>query len=245
MLPRFFVPDLDPARAEAVLPPAEAHHLSRVLRLRAGDEVGIFDGRGRDFRGRVSSVGRDRVIVTLLEERAALPDPAVRLTLVPSLLKNDAMDEVVRDAAMIGVHTIQPVLSARTTVRIPEAGKAVLRWERIALASAKQCGRATLPRIHPPAPFRAWLDGGDRRGAFLLVEPAAAGRGAVRPRALAAGPVPAAATLIVGPEGGWTAEERDAAVDRGCVPLSIGGLTLRAESVPLAAVSALLGVWGA
>lgn len=242
MRPRFFVPDLDPEAREAVLPAEEAHHLARVLRLEAGDEVGLFDGRGHEFAGRVAAVGRGAVAITELTPIAPVPPPAVALTLVQAVLKNDAMDDVVRDATMAGVEAIEPVLSARITVKNASLPKSLERWRRIALASAKQCGRATLPRLQEPVAFTSWLEQRSAEPAFLLTEPSLA-TNAVRIRELADRSIPAKASIVIGPEGGWMPEEHAQALERGCVPLTLGRLTLRANAAPLAAIAALMGVW--
>ena len=242
MLPRFLVPDLDPDRPDARLPPEEAHHLTRVLRLGAGDEVAVFDGRGIEFRARVVSAARGAVTVSLVERVPAV-SPAVHLTLVQAVLKPDAMDHVVRDCTMVGVEVIQPVISTRTTVKSSTLDKAGERWRRVALASAKQCGRAALPEIRAVRPFEEWLLQAPAGERFVLLEPGAGTAGALGLRELAQRPAPQSVTVIVGPEGGWTMEERVAAIGAGCVPLSLGRLTLRADAVPLVASGAILALW--
>jgi 16S rRNA (uracil1498-N3)-methyltransferase len=242
MLPRFLVPYLDAQRPEVTLPPDEGHHLSRVLRMKPGDEVAIFDGRGQEFRARITSILREAVTVALQGPLAPLPSPSVMLTLVQSILKGEAMDEVVRDATMLGVAAIQPIVSERTTVKASTLGRALERWHRIALASTKQCGRSRLPAIYEARSFQDWVKRPDG-DAFILLEPSAIVAETVRIRDLAVRPPPASATLVVGPEGGWTPDERDLAIRSGCRPLSIGRLILRADAVPLAATAALLALW--
>ena len=243
MLPRFLVPELDAERPEVTLPRDEGHHLSRVLRMKPGDEVAVFDGRGQEFRARITSILREAVAVTLQGPIAPLPSPSVMLTLVQSILKGEAMDEVVRDATMLGVAAIQPVVSERTAIKASTLGRALERWHRIALASTKQCGRSRLPSIHEAVSFHDWVKRRDGSGAFILLEPSVVVPETVRIRDLADRPPPATATLVVGPEGGWTSDERDLAIRAGCRPLSIGRLTLRADAVPLAATAALLALW--
>src|SRR3712207_305138 len=102
MIPRFFLPDLDPAAKDAVLPPDESHHLARVLRLTPGDEVVVFDGRGLAIAARVVSADRGRAVVRL-GERLTTERPSVALTVVQAVLKGDSMDAVVRDCTMVGV----------------------------------------------------------------------------------------------------------------------------------------------
>ena len=243
MLPRFLVPSLGHREDAVRLPPDEAHHLTRVLRLAEGAEVMVFDGRGMEFRARVVSAVRGSVTVALLERVPEPAAPSVPLTLVQAVLKGDAMDDVIRDATMVGVEAIQPVVSARTTVKEAVLPKAVERWRRIALASAKQCGRSRLPEVAEVTSFSTWASAPQDGAAFLLVEPSAATPGTQTLRTIASRPVPARAVVVVGPEGGWTNEERDQALKAGCVPLSLGRLTLRADSVPLAATAALLAIW--
>jgi len=243
MLPRFLVPDLDLRRPDVLLPEEEAHHLTRVLRLGAGDHVAVFDGRGAEFRARVASVYRDTVTLTLIERVTPARLPSVPLTLVQAVLKADAMDDVIRDCTMIGVEAILTVVSDRTTVKSTVMSKAAERWRRIAMASAKQCGRARLPEIREPVPFEDWVRQAGGRDAFLLVEPSAGVSGVVTIKELAARPAPRKAALVVGPEGGWAADERALALDAGCTPLSLGPLTLRADAVALAASAALLAIW--
>ena len=245
MLPRFLVPALDAGESIVSLPEDEAHHLHRVLRLQVGDDVIVFDGRGTDFTARVASVGRRAATVQLVRALPPSPAPAVALTLVQAVLKPDAMDAVVRDCAMVGVDAIQPVVSRRTAVKASMVLKGGPRWERVALAAAKQSGRSTLPAIAAPVALEAWLRRAHDAPVFLLLEPSAALPGIVRVRQLAQRAPPLRASLLVGPEGGWTADERDLAIAEGCIPLSLGRLTLRAEAVPLAAAAALLAVWDA
>src|SRR5512134_317083 len=173
MLPRFYAPSLDPAAREVTLPPDEAAHLARVLRLAPGDDVAVFDGRGGEFRARVVRASRAAVTVAIVEPLLPAAEPAVRLTLVQAVLKADAMEHVVRDATMMGVSRIDPLITSHVTVpaRAIAGARAVERWRRIAVASAKQCRRATVPVIGEPQPLVRWLQtttGGDWR--LLLVE---------------------------------------------------------------------------
>lgn len=242
MLPRFYDPDLDPESGSARLSPDEAHHLTRVLRLVAGDMVTVFNGRGVEWRARVDRASREAVTLTLLEPVAARM-PAVAITLAQAILKGEAMEDVVRDCTMIGVAGIQPVLSERTTVKRRTLAVAHDRWRRIALASVKQCGTARLPEILRPTQFDQWLPSPLPAHSYLLIEPGTSLPEVTTVRQLALSPAPPSALLLVGPEGGWTESERDAAITAGAIPLSLGPLTLRASTVALAAGAALIAVW--
>jgi 16S rRNA (uracil1498-N3)-methyltransferase len=243
MLPRFYAPSAAPGEAIVDLPPDEARHLSRVLRLRAGARIGVFDGRGREFLAEVESVSRDGARVRLLGPGEPAPEPSVRLTLVQGVLKGEHMDAVVRDAVMMGVAAIQPVATAHGQVRLDALarGAGAARWRRIAVASAKQCRRAVVPDILPPREFAALAADASADLRVLLVEPAAAGAGDAS--ALRALPRPRAADLAIGPEGGWAAEEIETAVAHGFVPVTLGARTLRADAVPVAAIAVLQFLW--
>jgi 16S rRNA (uracil1498-N3)-methyltransferase len=242
MLPRF-LGAIDLASSTARLSEDESRHLSQVLRLRAGDEVAVFDGAGREFRARVERLSRDAVALALIEESVPAPEPAVRVTLAQAAIKGEKMDDVVRDATMMGVSAIEPLVTAHTVAHL-RPGAAPDRWRRIAIASAKQCGRAVVPSIGAGVTFADWLSRDGSELKFLLTEPSA---GVADPAKREQPPfleAPGSASLLVGPEGGWSAEELDAAVAAGYRPLTLGRRTLRADAVPIVAISVLQFLWG-
>ena len=242
MLPRFYCPDLDPDAGSARLGPEESHHLTRVLRLVAGDQVAVFDGRGVEWRARVDQASREAARLSLVEP-VPTRSPRVAITLVQAVLKLESMEDVVRDCTMAGVAVIQPVVAARTTVKTSALKSAPERWRRVALASAKQCGTATLPEVRDVVRFEAWLTAPLPAPSYLLIEPGAAPVDVTTIRQLALASPPAVALMMVGPEGGWTVDERDAAIAEGARPLSLGPMTLRANAVALAAAAALVAIW--
>ncbi|MFO7694969.1 MAG: 16S rRNA (uracil(1498)-N(3))-methyltransferase [Vicinamibacterales bacterium] len=243
MVPRLYVPSLDPRVRTVTLPEDEAGHLRRVLRVKAGQAVRLFDGRGREVDARVTSVDRAAVVAETGEPVDAAPEWRVRVTLAQAVLKGDKIDDVIRDGVMMGVAAIQPLLTARTDV--PEAaftrGRRLERWRRVAVASAKQCGRAVVPPVLAPCSLQACLSAGLQGVALMLVEPAAAGSGnGAWPPAGA----PEAATLLVGPEGGWEGDEVARSIRAGCLPVTLGPRTLRADAAAIVALSVLQYVWG-
>ena len=243
MRPRFHVPGLTSTAERVELPEDEAEHLVRVLRLGVGDEVDVFDGRGGLWRAEVVHAGKKSASVRLIEPGAPARELGVQLSLVISVLKGDKIDDVVRDAVMLGVTSIRPVISERSEISLAIIARSarIARWQRIAVASAKQCGRAVVPAIHSAAPLDWYLNEKAAAARVLCVEPSAT-LGDVRP--VQAIPRSSAVDLIVGPEGGWSVTEVASALDSGAILMSLGGRTLRADAVPIIALTALLTTWG-
>ena len=248
MLPRFLADAIDTAAATAHLGADETRHLTQVLRLGAGDEVAVFDGMGSEFHARVDRVARDGADLRLIGPIVPAPEPSVQLTLAQAVLKGDKMDDVVRDATMMGVSSIVPLITDHTVAHA-RPGPAPDRWTRIAIASAKQCRRAVVPRVDPVVHFRDWLVTDQSSLQILLTEPAASvGEEPGQSRFPEPGGTPGqsrcSATLGVGPEGGWSAAEVTMAVDAGFQTLTLGRRTLRADAVALIAMGVLQHSWG-
>ena len=244
MLPRFYAPELDPSSPRVTLPPDEARHLLRVLRLGVGDAVAVFDGRGIEFRAVIETAARDVVTLHLVERMAVPPSPAVQIVVAQAVLKGGSMDDAVRDATMLGAESIEPLLTAHTDVKPALAMRPATldRWRRIVLASAKQSRRATLPTVHEPRTFDAWMRQPSTEMVLMFVEPAAAIE--ARPlRDCVNHVVPPRVAVVLGPEGGWAAEELERARAAGCRLVMLGPLTLRAESMAVAAMAALTAIW--
>lgn len=242
---RFYAPDLDCGAATVRLPADEARHLARVLRLRVGDPVRVFNGRGLQCGGRVAAIGRDEVSIDVGGQVQAAREARTGVTLAQAVLKGDSMDLVVRDAVMLGVVRIVPMLTAHAEGdrRGQAAAARQARWQRIAVASAKQCGRAVVPTVEPPMSLAGCLATvpADRR--IALLEPSC-----LFPATTAAGipgqDVPGAATLFVGPEGGWADEELHLLAASQVEALTLGPWTLRAEAAATVGLSALHVLWG-
>ncbi len=241
---RFFAPAIDPGDETIVLPKDEAEHLTRVLRLSVGDTVSVFDGRGREFLARVIGASRREVRLQLLSRVEAAAESSVSLTLAQAVLKTDRMDDVVRDAAMLGVAAIQPLVTKRTETTIAALlrGARPERWRRVALAAVKQCRRAVLPDIRTPLTLESYLEEPQPALTLMLVEP---GAGAVADSlaGLRGLPTPSDAAVLIGPEGGWVESEWTAAMGRGARLVTLGHRTLRADAVPVAVVSILQFLW--
>jgi 16S rRNA (uracil1498-N3)-methyltransferase len=243
---RFYAPEAHATGDVVGLPEAEAAHLTRVLRLKRGDQVVVFNGRGSAFEATVESARKDGAQVRIGDVQDAAPEAHVGITLVQSVLKGDKMDEVVRDAVMIGVTAIQPIVAHRSEVTLASTVRARRRerWERVAVSSSKQCGRAVVPPILEPVPFDAVVtlvdEGQLPRPVLMLVEPYAGAE--VLSLAEIDGVPPREASVLVGPEGGWTPEEIVSASTRSRL-VTLGGRTIRADAMALVALAALFAKW--
>ena len=243
MLPRFLVPDLEPERSTIELPRDEAQHLARVLRLGAGARVRVFDGRGGEWEAEVIGAHHNRATVRLRQPVSTGLEARIPITLVMSVLKSEQMDNVVRDSVMLGVTGLRPIVSVHGEVPLGTVKRSARldRWKRIAVASAKQCGRAVVPTIHEAQSFREYLaspvlDGGVR---LMMVEPGLP----CEPRAARDVAVPSRADVMIGPVGGWDGEEVAAAIAAGAIPVRLGARTLRAERAPTVAIATLQALW--
>jgi 16S rRNA (uracil1498-N3)-methyltransferase len=241
VIARVYAPAARGAGETLDVPGDEAHWLRDVLRQRSGDRVRVFDGRGREYDAAIASATKARVTIELLAAAEARPEPRITYTVAVPVLKGDATDAVVRDVVMLGAGTIRPFVSVRAEVALTAVrrGHRLSRWERVAIASAKQSGRAVVPAIHEPVAFDALLGTEGEGLRLLLVEPACA----VPAVALASLPAPAAAWVATGPEGGWTEREVDDAVQAGWRTIRHGGRVLRADAAPLVALAACQAVW--
>jgi 16S rRNA (uracil1498-N3)-methyltransferase len=243
---RFYLPGFDGQSSRATLPPEESHHLADVMRLGPGAEVRVFNGRGGEWRATIVSVGRAAATLEIGGTAEPAPECLVPIVLAQALLKGDHLDTVVRDATMMGVGEIWPLVTAHVAVPARSAGaRALARWQRVAVASAKQCGRAVVPEIRPASPFEAALRAEPEAVRLQLVEPSAGGAVVSRVEGFADRARRHGALVLVGPEGGWHPEEVSAAASAGFLPWRLGSATLRADAVAAAAVSVLRYAWEA
>lgn len=232
---------------KVLLSAEESRHLRDVLRLQCGDEVYVFDGEGHEYRSLIAEIGRGSTKLDLIEQvEPAHPESPLDLTLAVAFLKGEKFDLVVQKAVELGVTRVVPVVSARADVRIrsaEEAKRKTERWQRIALESAKQCGRARLMEIDAPIAFESLISRPARDGKLRLIF-------AEHDGASLAGLVtslqarPAEVTALVGSEGGWADEEIAQARSQGWEILTLGGRTLRAETAAIAVAALLQHAFG-
>jgi 16S rRNA (uracil1498-N3)-methyltransferase len=223
------------------LPPDTAAHLVRVLRARAGDELILFNGDGREFNGAIEAVRGSRVAASVGDGRPMDRESPLSITLVQCIPRGDRMDFIVQKATELGVARIVPVLSQRSVVRLDksQAESKANHWRAVAVSACEQCGRNRLPSIEAAQPLLSYL-GESAPGAQLrlVLEPESAPHGP----ASAQGPGGAAASEVVeaeiaiGPEGGFASDELEAFRVAGFSQVGLGPRILRSETAAIAAL---------
>jgi len=239
-MPRFYIDAPLAAGALLDLPAEVAHHI-HVVRLGPGDTLTLFNGTGGQYEAVLTDVGKKRAtaeVGAFTARDVELPYP---VTLAQGLPEGTKMDWIVEKAVELGVAAVQPLAARRCVVRLSaeRAQKKLEHWRGVVVAAAEQSGRNRLASVAEPAEFRDWI-GTPADGPRLLLSPRATSSLVEWARGAGAQPV----TLLVGPEGGFTDEEEDAAVRAGATMVSMGPRVLRTETAALAALSMLAAVWG-
>ena len=230
---RFHAPPTAFTSQTVTLAADEARHLRDVLRLKPGDEVYVFDGRGHEFRCTVSNTKRDSLELRIESEvEPAKPESLLHLNLGVALLKGEKFDLIVQKATELGVTKVMPLITRYADMHLRDAAdatKRVARWQRIALEAAKQSGRAFVPEIVLPVTFETALK---LEGTGVMFSE----RGGEAFDSLSEA---SSVTALVGSEGGWSDAEIDAARAREFHIVTLGGRILRAETAAIA-VTALI-----
>ena len=238
-VPRFYTDEALRAGATTQLPEDAAHHAVHVLRLRAGEPLTLFNGRGGEYAGRVAAIERLRVTVDVLAHRELERESPLAVTLVQGVSSSEKMDFTVQKATELGVAALQPVVAARSAGRISgeRAAQKRAHWQRVAVAACEQCGRNRVPEVFAPLPLEAYCQAPQANGLLLSPEAQLGLREA-------AARLRGAAALAAGPEAGFTAAEQAMLAQAGFVPVRLGPRVLRTETAALAALAALNALAG-
>ena len=241
---QFYVPLIAEDAVRIVLQGDEHRHLAKAARVRAGEEIWLFDGHGRRCLARVEKVGADRTEAAVL--RMEEPEkPRARIALAQCLMEAKKLETVLEKAAELGCSDFIPVTSARSLKASGErTERKIERWKRIAREAAKQCKAKLLTEVHPPRPLEQILRApGAERRLFLSEHGGLPLRDVLTvPGAPAAGP-PVRVLLLVGPKGGWTAGEERMIREAGFEAVSLGRRILRAETAAVAGAAMIAHFW--
>ena len=235
-LPRFFVA-APLALGLHDLPEAQAHYLSRVLRLNVGAAVQLFDGSGQEYRGELTCVTKKTVQVSLQECLDGLPESSLHIHLGQGLSRGERMDWAIQKATELGVAEITPLFTERCEVRLNDerAQKRLEHWQQIAISACEQCGRSKVPVIHSPQSLKDWQTRVEA-DLKLLLHPVA--------QPLTEHATPSSLAFLIGPEGGLTEDEVTQASQFGFQPARLGPRVLRTETAPVVALSVAQQLWG-
>lgn len=237
-MPRFYVPNPSIQDGLLRIEGAEVRHIRRVLRLRAGDQITVFNGLGNEYEGTILEEKPSFVLVQIQSILSTQKESRLEVTLAQSLLKGEKMDFVIQKGTELGVKEIIPFFSSRSVPLLersmrPERHR---RWERIAIEASKQCGRGVVPKIETLKDYPEMLQCGSPEGLRLILWERA--RISLR-EVLDRSEEKARIFFVVGPEGGFSQEEVNEAEKKGFIPVGLGRRVLRAETASLCLLSIL------
>jgi len=237
---RVYTPDQLRVAATARLEGSAAAHVSRVLRLRGGDPVTLFNGDGWEYAGVVAAERGGIVEVEVTARVAGMAESPLALTLAQGVARGERMDMVMQKATELGVARIVPLLTERSVVRLDErqGKRKVAHWKAVTVAACEQSGRSRLPVVETPVYLDDWLAREPQPALLLTLAP-----GAEQPLRALGGEWREAA-LLIGPEGGLTDAEQAQAARAGYQSCSLGRRVLRTETAALAALAVLQAIHG-
>ncbi len=219
----------------------KARYLSRVLRLRVGDGLLVFDGEGNEYAATISGIGKSSATLRVDSKTASKTESGLRVHLVQGISRGERMDFVVQKATELGVKRITPVLTEHGVVKLDalRAEKRRDHWQKVAASACEQSGRVRLPLVDTPIPLKAWFGSKPEQvDAELILKPSAK-----MPLARIDAPETKVCVLI-GPEGGFSDTEYEDAFVAGFRPVSLGPRVLRTETAAIAALAILQSMWG-
>jgi 16S rRNA (uracil1498-N3)-methyltransferase len=240
---RFFVPKKNLRDTRAVIDGEELAHLKRVLRLVPGDRITIFDGSGWEHEAVIRELSADRGDVEIIRSYEAGRESRLQVTLAIGLTKGEKMDFVIEKATELGVQTIVPFSSAFSVPKwdARKIAARTIRWQKIALSAAKQCGRTRVPEILPLREFRALVEGDSAALKLLFWENE---RHQSLRRAHEKFSQAESVLIMIGPEGGFDSREAELAQSHDFQPVCLGKRILRAETAAVTALSLVQFLWG-
>ncbi len=217
-----------------------AIHATRVLRLKIGDELVLFNGDGQDYLAELTFIKKDEAQAKVKAVQAVNNESPLKITLAQAISSGDRMDFTIQKAVEMGVSHIQPISSQRSMVKLSgeRAERRVEHWQNVIISACEQSGRATVPTIESPLSLANWLSKPSAFSTCITLSPNAADTLHSLP------PPNGEICLLIGAEGGLTEDEISIANIRGFVPVRLGNRVLRTETAPLAAIAAMQTLWG-
>ena len=223
-----------------VLDEQPAHHIRRVLRLRSGDTLRVFDGQGTEHEAMLHTINRTQVKVEIGGKIVSAPEPPHAVTLAQGIPRGDRMDFTLQKAVELGISAVQPIWMQRSRKKPDDKRlqKRLCHWHGVLVSACEQSGRATLPKLLPPADYRSWLGSRQVDGLQIMLDPGGEYTLPELKRPLSR------IMLLVGPEGGISGEEAVLATQSGFLGVRLGPRILRTETAAMAALAAMQALWG-
>ena len=238
---RLFVNDPLVSATELQLGRDQAHYLGRVLRLRNGDRLTVFNGDNGEFDAHVTSIAKNSATIVVDAALETATESALKIHLVQGISRGERMDFVVQKATELGVKRITPVFTEYGVVKLNDARAAKRNdhWQSVAIGACEQSGRIRPPLIDAPVDLNAWFGAGTKEADLdLILKP-----GAATPLSSIAAPV-TKVCLLIGPEGGFSDTEYEDAEIAGFAAVSLGPRVLRTETAALTAIAVVQSLWG-
>lgn len=234
---RFYL-DTPLNQGEQTLTGDVAHYIARVLRLGPGAPVQIFNGSGQEWPGEVVAAGKREVVVKLQAPVEGMPDSPLHTHLGQTMSRGDRMDWAIQKAVELGVNQITPLFTERCEVKLQgeRADKRQAHWQQVAVSACEQCGRSVVPVIHPPVALQDWMASLTSDLKLVLHHRTE--------QDLDQLPHPTSLALLIGPEGGLSADEIQQAEAAGFIAARFGPRVLRTETAPVVALSMAQQRWG-
>ncbi|MFN3785439.1 MAG: 16S rRNA (uracil(1498)-N(3))-methyltransferase [Thiothrix sp.] len=238
-IPRFYLIEPLQVGQSLTLPAETFRHAIQVLRLAVGEPLILFNGKGGEYRARLSAVSKRSASVQIEEFNPGASESPLAMTLVQAIIKPDKMDFALQKAVELGVMAIQPLITQHSVVRVAaeKTDKKMQHWQGVIIAACEQAGRTRLPHLHAPLTLTDYLAQANS-GTRLILAPGAF------PRLQQLPALVAPLAVLVGPEGGFTAPEVTQCLQAGVKAVSLGERILRAETASIAMLAILQQRYG-
>ncbi len=238
-IPRIYTDQTLICEQNIILENTAANHIHRVLRLKTGSELTLFNGLGGEYKAMIKSIDKRQVTVKVTHHNTKEIESPLNITLVQGISRGERMDYTIQKAVELGVTRIVPLKTRRCIVKLDEirAKKKIKHWQKIIVSACEQCGRNQIPTIENITSFEKWL--AEQHQAFnLILDPTAT----LKITELKKPSI--AINLFVGPEGGFDDKELILAQTHQYTCIRLGPRILRTETAPITALSALQTLWG-
>ena len=224
-----------------ILDEFSSHHALRVMRVKVDDFLILFNGDGFEYRGRVSDINKKTVNIEILSKEKNNNESPININLFQSISSNEKMDMVIQKATELGVSSIQPIFTSRSTVKLSldRIKKRLIHWRQVSISACGQSGRSKIPTIKSPIGFDRFVEGITTNSLNLLLHPNNSKESSNLPNKYS-GDI----NIFIGPEGGFSQDEVLLLKKQNCINIQLGSRILRTETAPLAIIAILQYKYG-